>query len=481
MIKALLRHLPHPLISASFITAFAFYIIYGQPVFDDPDMPWHIAAGDWILAHHAIPKYDPFSYTAGNTPWYNISWLWDIALSGAVAVGGINGAQFLGVLVIALSLALLCYVLQRRGIAEDPIKVTLFLTGLVLSISSLARPQVAGYALIVIFHFLLHNTRESRSKSTLFLLPALMVLWVNLHGSFLVGFTLIGAYGIEALYHKDRKWFIYLLAVGIFTSLAIFINPYGIGIITATLRTLDSVMTSYIREWHPFTYGTMLPTTLYILTIFMVSNPRNKDIPLADKILTFCWLLMAFNSIRNFTVLAFVAAPYMALNIQKAMVLHNHPDISALKYRVRMAGFAIVVAVMLLIPSTQHFLRKDTPSNVVPTEEIAFIQQHYPDIRFMNDYNIGGYLIYYMHSPGKIFVDGRAGTAYSEAVLTDFLTFFTLKPEMGEIFDRYNIGGIIVNKSHRFAKYYERSHPPEWKKTLTGKVANVYIRQPQGK
>lgn len=26
----------------------------------DPDTYWHIAAGNWMLAHHAVPRHDPF-------------------------------------------------------------------------------------------------------------------------------------------------------------------------------------------------------------------------------------------------------------------------------------------------------------------------------------------------------------------------------------------------------------------------------------
>lgn len=477
MMHILRRFFPHPLVSATFITAFAFYYIYGQALFDDSDVPWHIAAGDWIRAHHLIPTYDPFSYSAGKAHWYNISWLWDMGLSAATSVMGLFGAQLVGITVAAASLALLCYSLEKRGIAEDPIKVTLFLTGLILTSYSLSRPQQASYIFIVLFHLILHNSRKNKRKTSLAALPFLMVPWVNMHGGFLAGFTLLGAYGLEALHSKDRAWFKALVISGLFTFFAIFLNPYGIGIITATLRTLDSVITSYIMEWHPFTYGSILSSTLYVLTIFMVSNPRDKDIPLADKILSFCWLLMALNSTRNFVVLVFVAAPYMAMNMQKAMVLHNHPDLSGFKYRFRMGCFAIIVVMVLLTPFMRIFLERDKPSRFVPSEEIAFIQQHYPHTRFMNDYNLGGYLIYYLHDPEKVFVDGRAGTAYSEALLTDSIDFFTLKPGFEKLFDRYAIHGILVRNDHAFVKYYDLTKPHGWKNVFTGKVGKVYVRE----
>ncbi len=476
--RAVSRLLPHPLVIASFTLAFAFYMIYGQLPFDDPDAPWHIAAGDWILAHHSIPHTDPFSYTAGNTPWYNISWLWDIALSAATSsAGGLLGAQLLGVMTAALAVALLCYSLQKRGIKEDPIKVALFLSGLVFASYSLVRPQQVSYVCIILFHILLHDSREQRRISTLVILPLLMVLWVNMHGFFLVGFTLFGAYGLEALWRNDKAWFRYLFIGGAACFVAMFLNPYGVGIITATLRTLDSVITSYINEWHPFTYGNILPSTLYVLAIIMVSNPRDKDIPLADKILTFCWLLMALNSIRNFVALACVAAPYMAMNMQKAMVLHPQKDVSAPKYRLGMAGLACAVVVVLALPATQHYLGRDKMPADVPVEEMAYIREHYPDTRFLNDYGLGGYLIYYLHDIQKVFVDGRAGTAYSEALLRDFLKFYSLMPGFEKMIDSYHVNGIIVKKNHLFARYYTQAKLQGWKPVFSGKVATIYIRE----
>lgn len=473
MVKALTRFLPHPLVFVTFIVAFAFYAVFGNPVFDDPDMPWHIAAGDWIRAHHSIPVHDPFSFSAGETPWYNISWAWDVVLSQVVDIGGLGGLRVFAAFATASVLAFLCYSLQRRATHEDPIKVILFLTGLVLWNYSLARPQVMSYLLIIAFQSLLHYAREERRYKGLLWLPPLMVLWVNTHGAFLVGLSLLGAYGLEAMLRKEWHWFPILLLTGVMTTAAIFINPYGVEIIIATLRTLDSAITPYINEWHPFTFGAVLSLTLYVLTLLLVSNPREKSIPLVDKILTFCWLFMALTSIRNFTVLVFIAAPYMVLNIEKAMVLKPYPDVSAYKYRMRMAMLGLVVVAVLSVPQMQAFLGNDSNAARVPEKEMAFIEKHYPKARFLNDYDLGGYIMYYMRDSSKLFVDGRAGTAYSEALLGDLITFFLMDSNFEEMAKRYKIEGVIVRKGHTF----NMKHSSAWKEVFSGDVAKVYMRK----
>ena len=38
-------------------------------IFNDGDVSWHIATGQWILDHRALPHVDPFSFTWAGRPW----------------------------------------------------------------------------------------------------------------------------------------------------------------------------------------------------------------------------------------------------------------------------------------------------------------------------------------------------------------------------------------------------------------------------
>src|SRR5262245_1389117 len=72
--------LPPAFLSLMFLLASAYLYCIAMPLLADPDVPWHIAAGDLIRAS-GLAQRDPWSFTAGNQPWYNISWLWDVGLS----------------------------------------------------------------------------------------------------------------------------------------------------------------------------------------------------------------------------------------------------------------------------------------------------------------------------------------------------------------------------------------------------------------
>ena len=44
-------------------------VLFGDRLLNDPDIHWHIATGDWILANDAFPRVDAFSFSMKEQPW----------------------------------------------------------------------------------------------------------------------------------------------------------------------------------------------------------------------------------------------------------------------------------------------------------------------------------------------------------------------------------------------------------------------------
>ena len=55
------------------------------------DLGWHLAAGDLIRDRGSIPFHDPWSFTAGDKQWFNLSWLWDVVASVILQYAGFGG------------------------------------------------------------------------------------------------------------------------------------------------------------------------------------------------------------------------------------------------------------------------------------------------------------------------------------------------------------------------------------------------------
>src|SRR5205823_4436620 len=80
-------------------------------VLRDPDPYWQVATGRWILAHHAVPHQDVFSYTMNGAPWVAHEWLAELAdavlydhfgWAGLVIAAGLALAAAVGLLLRAL-------------------------------------------------------------------------------------------------------------------------------------------------------------------------------------------------------------------------------------------------------------------------------------------------------------------------------------------------------------------------------------------
>src|SRR5258706_6530625 len=73
-----------------------------QKLVADGDTQWHIAAGRWILAHHAIPFHDPFSFTFPGKEWIPFEWGAELVLAivyGALGWGGVIATTELAIFV----------------------------------------------------------------------------------------------------------------------------------------------------------------------------------------------------------------------------------------------------------------------------------------------------------------------------------------------------------------------------------------------
>ncbi|HEX4177472.1 MAG TPA: hypothetical protein VHY57_03505, partial [Rhizomicrobium sp.] len=63
---------------------------FAPGLLNDSDTYWHIMAGQWMLAHHALLRVDVFSYTAANVPWHTQEWLAEIVMALAWRGGWIG-------------------------------------------------------------------------------------------------------------------------------------------------------------------------------------------------------------------------------------------------------------------------------------------------------------------------------------------------------------------------------------------------------
>jgi hypothetical protein len=205
---------------------------------DDADTWWHLAAGRWIAEHHAIPHTDTLSYTVRDHPWINLQWLFDLFFYSLHHLGGPNLVVLAGTVLYAAATALW---LKNFLLALGPVAAAvmgLWIAAIFQGRFTI-RPEMASYLFLEILLLVCATGRRTGARR-LWLIPAIMVLWVNTHGLFVIGAFVIGCYMAAAVADRFRllppawrdpiepaavRTMLLSGALGLLATLA---NPYGL-------------------------------------------------------------------------------------------------------------------------------------------------------------------------------------------------------------------------------------------------------------
>ncbi len=233
------------------VVALAYAILAGLHTLQDFDLGWQLATGRWVVQHHQTFSTDVFSYTAAGQPWiYPV-------LSGIVfyltyLAGGYAQLSWLGALACAGTAALL---VRRKSFVTCALAVVA-----VPLIANRTQPRAEMFSTLLFAAFLSLLWRQHRTgKERLWLIPVLMVLWVNLHLGFVAGLAICGAYVLlealdltvagrrNAVHARLRAAWPWLAGTG----LATLVNPWGPKIYLALIRQeqAQNLHAAWIVEW----------------------------------------------------------------------------------------------------------------------------------------------------------------------------------------------------------------------------------------
>src|SRR5689334_9199160 len=164
----------------------------------DGDTGWHIRTGEWILANHAIPRQDMFSYTMPGAPFYAWEWLWDVCFAWLHQHGGLAAVVAASILVLCLTSAFLFRLVLRGCDNRLVAAASVFMAIAATAIHWLARPHLFTMLFLVLWLSLISRVEEGH-RNLLWWMPAITILWTNLHGGFFVGILILAMYAIGAI------------------------------------------------------------------------------------------------------------------------------------------------------------------------------------------------------------------------------------------------------------------------------------------
>jgi hypothetical protein len=463
-----------------FLITFAsvYYLSNAPLLLGHYDLGWHLAAGDLIRDQGNIPFQDPWSFTSGDRQWYNLSWLWDVIASVLFQYTKFSGLILFVVACGAVIVGYLTSICLSSGASATAVCISVLSSCLLYpsfatapNIYLAASPNTSTMLFCVIFY------GECLKRTRWFLLPVIMILWVNLHGGFLLGFLVVGVFCGAALLRRD--WVgskIYGLA-GAGCFIAIFISPLGWHIYDGVAATLGHFVQAHITEWLSYFQNISVPGSIpgiiYIL-IFIVFELRYAgSCPMESRLLAWLFLLLGLYQFRYMSF--FFIFSTVPLALQLARLLPKQLNVLEVQRSLLAAG--IIGACTLPLTFVQIQPALGLPE-MISEQDARYLQTHFPHARLLNHWNVGGILIFFTRGAIPVFVDGRAATAYPDALLHDYFKLPEL--EINEtawdtVLEKYQIDTVLWVKAHEGLRQFLVGKRG-WKEAYAGSYASIYVK-----
>ncbi|HUS15372.1 MAG TPA: hypothetical protein VM536_10195 [Chloroflexia bacterium] len=443
------------------------------------DFWWNVTSGRWMVQHGQFLATDVLVFSPVREPYSNPQW-------GAQLLFYVLYAAWPGLLLAAratimtATYAVLYALCRRRSLSPGWSAVAVlvaFITGLT---NYGMRPQLFAFLPFVLFLSLLE--RKDTHPRGLWALAPIMVVWVNVHGSYFLGWGLLGLYALATLLERGgtregRAWLrarwprreLLPMAVG---AVAAFLNPYGLGIVQYFfIATNDATARSLNVEWQPPTLyngtGILFFANAALFAALLLASRRT--VGWREGLLLAAFGYLALVSIRNVLWWGWVTAPGLAASgavLAARLLPRSDPeaepvpsaDIPALNWLIAGAFLVVSLIVAPLWRTPEKALDKTTPVALA-----AWLAAQPPHGQVFNYMEWGGYLEWVLYPGRQLFIDGRF-EARRPQVWDDYLAISRGAGDWQARLDRYAIGTLVLNRSFHSTLVPLVEASPQWQR-----------------
>jgi hypothetical protein len=347
--------------------------------------------------------------------------------------------------------------------------------------------------------------REGRSalpspltlRSSLWWLPALTVLWANLHSGYLLGVVLIGTYAVGEgvqrwLSPEDERSLSWtavrqLFIIAFASFIAAVINPSGAELWIYPFLTLGSpAMQAYIQEWHsPNFHLSYFWPFVVMMGVGVLSWLYSAKRPTwSDYLLFFGTAAAGLISARNIPLFSLIATPVMARHLLSAFentpaypILSGQQADPSPNRTLKVLNWVVLVLALFgafiwtantLINNGEEIALRFPVTAVDYLEESGLAQQ-----RGYNSYNWGGYLIW---RGVPVFVDGRADV-YGDDFLFYYRRTFELQESWQEPLDDFDVDYVIMERGSPLTVVLDSTDG--WQEVYHDDLARIFVRKPE--
>ncbi|HET6932932.1 MAG TPA: hypothetical protein VFI45_21590 [Candidatus Acidoferrum sp.] len=398
-------------------------------VLNDPDIWWHMRAGEWMFQNHRIPHVDPFSTSTLGRQWVDYCWMFDAAVYWVVKQFDLVSIVWCQTIMrLAVTAALFSLLRSLTSFWK-----AVALTGLGMLAMAWSLPPRPGAFSVLFFVIELHVLVSAQRKSNLrllWILPGLFLLWANIHIEFVNGLFVLGVFSIEPfldrLFAGSRgprttldAFRRQLLIVCGASFLAVLVNPYGIKLLTTMLELAGGgKIYDVILEFQAMFFRTINDwAVLSMLMLGCFALGRARAFRSAWGVLLAWSAWMGFRSLREVWLVTILSAVVAASYISEEEESPVEKRDTGMAMRLAVAAAVIVVLLAGASAwslSSRGLLRQVTET--YPVGAVNYIHRNHLQGPLLNEFSWGGFLIYALPEI-PVSMDGRANVHTEEEIV----------------------------------------------------------------
>jgi len=459
----------------------------------DGDTGYHIRAGEYIIDNRTIPHHDIFSHIEPPLEWTAHEWLSEVFMALVHRAAGLTGIVVAFATLISLAFFVLFKFLRASGTGILVAAMVVIFAASVSTIHWLARPHVFSLLITLVWYMVL-DTHQYREKNRLYLLPPIMLLWVNLHGGFILGLVLIGVYIAGnlfiAIWRSDARqsarrkiknlslWFLVCL-------LATLLNPKGYKILLFPFGVIgNTYLMDHVNEFLSPNFHEHLIYEYMLLFMILVFCSSIVKLNAIEILLVLLFTHMSLYSGRYIPLYAIILSPILARQIDHLLQERSARSIvkrflrlsartaetdAAAKYLLWMIGAIVVSIVLVLTQQVSHRFDRDE----APLQALEFIMNEHIPGNMFNDDEFGDHIIYAAWPRYRVFFDGRSDM-YGTERLKEYFRVIAAKPGWEEVFKKYDITWVMYKTNSTLTSFLlERK---DWHLIYSDKVASIFVK-----
>jgi hypothetical protein len=474
----------------------------------DAGIGWHIRTGQQILGTHAFPRVDSFSSTMQGKPWFAWEWLYDVVVGQFEATAGVNGVVWFTALVIAVVFGWLFRLLIAR---RTSLCIALVLVLLAISASMihfLSRPHVLSWLLALVWFEILDATErecytegsERLGRYWLWALPLLMLIWVNVHGSFPLGFGLLGIFWLGSLWtwfkaREDRiddslrkiaaghrAWV--LTWVGVVSAVASLINPYGWKLHAHVYSYLSNrFLMDRIEEFQsPNFHGIAQRCFLVLLLISIASLAvRGRELRLSGVLTVLFAIYAGLYAARNIPVssllLAMVVGPLFCVAGSSGGFFKRMTAVESGMRGHLWPIFATIGSLFIVVHGgrvgSDQLIDAHFDSRRMPVDAVNFMEHRDMRGSILSPDYWGGFLIYRLYPKMHVVVDDRHDL-YGAEFLKSYLRMVHVEPGWSEFLQSHAPSCVLLPRNAALAAILTKT--AGWNVIYSDEVSMVFVR-----